>query len=65
MVAMNFLSANHWARQRVINELMPLLGPDQLNAHQFRIELEQMTLDDLAKMRDMALADLDARFCTN
>jgi hypothetical protein len=61
----NFLSAEHWARQRVINELMPLLGPDQPNAFQFRVELEAMSLDDLAKMRDQALEDLDARFCTN
>ena len=62
---MNFLSAEHWSRQRLVNELTVSLGADQLNAHQFRIELESMSLDDLAKMRDMALADLDARFCPN
>lgn len=61
---MNFLSAEHWARQRLVTELHILIGADQLNAHQFRVELESMSLDDLAKMRDMALADLDARFCT-
>jgi hypothetical protein len=43
---------------------MVLLGADQLNSHQFRIELESMSLDDLAKMRDQALEDLDAGFAT-
>jgi hypothetical protein len=59
----NFLSAEHWSRQRVINELMVLLGADQLNLHQFRIELESMSLDDLAKMMADALDDLDTKFC--
>ena len=59
---MNPLSPTYVARRRIVEELVVLCGADQLNLVQYRKELEAMTLDELAAMRDKIFNDLDQRY---
>lgn len=50
------------ARQHLIAELIALNGADMLNVQQYAHDLHGLGLEELTRLRDESLAELDERF---